>query len=189
MLSPDFLMNLARRIHEGLQSLEQEMLDRAENIEKGADFLAEEPVSPPDLLSGYAGGEGIVDGFARTISRLCSEGGATAEELASRLDCPLPYAQRLGERVLLRPSRELTVALCFALELTPEKAEELLRSAGYELRGGEVYDIVIRHCLEEGVFDLGDVSEALECFNLKGISLQKIGAELSKRYGDLPKNS
>ena len=189
MLSPDFLMNLAKRIHEGLQSLEQEMLDRVGNIEKGGDFLGEEPVSPPDLLSGYAGGEGIVDGFAQTFSRLFGEGRVTAEELASRLDCPLAYAQRLGERVLFRPSRDLVVALCFALELTPEKAEELLRSAGYDLRGGEVYDIVVRYCLEEGVFDLGDVSEALECFNLKGISLQRIEAELRKRYGELPKNS
>ena len=179
MLSPELLMELAKEIRSGIENTEQELRARAEGQGDAED------VSPSGILSGRVGGVGIVDSFAEVYARLFAERSTTEEDIAVKLGCPLEHVRRLGERVLLRPSRELVVALCLALELAPEEAEELLHAGGYELSAHEVYDIAIRFCLERDIFDLEDVNEALECFNLQGISPRKLATELERRYGPL----
>ena len=177
MLSPDFLMELAKRIQEGLELTEQRLRARAE---APADS---ELLSPIHILSGRAaeGGQ-LADAFAETFAHRLDGGRVSREELASRLGCSVDDVNALGRRVPIRPSRELVTALCLALETTPEEAEEVFHSVGHDpLTDYEVYDIAIRYCLERGVFDLEEVNEALECFNLKRFSPSGLAAELRRR--------
>ena len=177
MLSPDFLMELAKKIQAGLELTVQRLQDRAE---AGG---GEDSLSPMHILSGRAAeGGDLSDAFADAFARWLDEGRVSREDLASRLGCSIEDVNALGRRVPIRASRELVTALCLALELTPGEAEELFHSVGHDpLTDYEVYDIVIRHCLERGVFDWEDVNEALECFNLKRFSPPGLAAELRRR--------
>jgi hypothetical protein len=67
------------------------------------------------------------------------------------------------------PSKNTTIALALALELSLKEAGKLLRAAGYTLSDSETSDLVITFCFERGVFDIGDVNLALDYFGLKAL--------------------
>lgn len=177
MLSPDMLMNLAMEIRKGLELTEERLRSRAE-----APQTAEgDPFFPAGVISGHAGGRDVAADFAATVSALFDEGRVVEADLAAKLGCHQEDVEALRRRVAHRPSRELVTLLSLALELSPEKAEQLFLASGYELLDYEVYDIVIRYCLEHGVYDIDDVNEALLCFNLKSLSQRAIVVELDRR--------
>ena len=70
------------------------------------------------------------------------------------------------------PVKDQVFAFGLALELKRDEMQRLLTSAGYTLSEDEVYDIVLLHCMDRGVFGLEDVNDALKCFNLKPIVLR-----------------
>lgn len=65
------------------------------------------------------------------------------------------------------PSKETVLLLCFALELNEEELDELLASASYTLPKNNVYDLIIRFCFVEGIYNLKDVNELLDSYNCK----------------------
>ena len=56
-------------------------------------------------------------------------------------------------------SKRTAIAFAFALRLSPEEAESLLRSAGHALSEFLLEDIVYRACLEAGIYDLNKADE------------------------------
>ena len=65
------------------------------------------------------------------------------------------------------PSKETVILLGLALELDEKKFDELLASASYTLPKNNVYDLIIRFCFVEGIYDLKDVNELLDSYNCK----------------------
>lgn len=65
------------------------------------------------------------------------------------------------------PSKATVIALGIALEADLDEMEALLCEAGYALSGSETFDLIIRYCVEQRVFDLDEINEALDSFQLK----------------------
>ena len=65
------------------------------------------------------------------------------------------------------PSKETVILLGLALELNEEEFEELLNTAAYSLPKNNVYDLIIRFCFVEGIYDLNNVNELLDSYNCK----------------------
>ena len=65
------------------------------------------------------------------------------------------------------PCKKTVIALCLALELNREQADELLSSAGYSLSRADDYDLVIAFCIEKRIFDLFDINEILYHFGFE----------------------
>lgn len=65
------------------------------------------------------------------------------------------------------PSKTTVIALGIALEADLNELESLLSEAGYALSGSETFDLIIRYCVEQRVFDLDEINEALDSFQLK----------------------
>ena len=63
-----------------------------------------------------------------------------------------------------QPSRNTAIRCCFALQLTLYRAEELLKLAGYALSDRTTSDLLIRYCLENGIWDLFDVDTLMDAF-------------------------
>lgn len=63
-----------------------------------------------------------------------------------------------------KPSKPTVISLCLALNLSPDKADDLLKLAGYSLSCSETADLVVMFCIEKGIFNLMEVNEALEYF-------------------------
>ncbi len=65
------------------------------------------------------------------------------------------------------PSKETVILLGLALELNEKELDELLASAAYTLPKNNVYDLIIRFCFVEGIYDLKEVNELLDSYNCK----------------------
>ena len=65
------------------------------------------------------------------------------------------------------PSKETVILLGLALELNEEEIERLLDTAAYSLPRNNVYDLIIRFCFIEGIYDLNNVNELLDSYNCK----------------------
>ena len=65
------------------------------------------------------------------------------------------------------PSKETIILLGLALELKEQEIEDLLRSASYSLPMNNVYDLIIRFCFKEGIYNLFTINEFLEDHHCK----------------------
>ena len=60
------------------------------------------------------------------------------------------------------PSKETVILLGLALELKEDEIEDLLKSASYSLPMNNVYDLIIRFCFKEGIYNVFKINEFLE---------------------------
>jgi len=65
------------------------------------------------------------------------------------------------------PSKETVILLGLALELNETEIEELLNSASYSLPKNNVYDLIIRFCFIERIYDLKEVNNLLDSYECK----------------------
>ena len=67
------------------------------------------------------------------------------------------------------PSKETIILLGLSLEIGESEIEELLESASYSLPMNTTFDLIIRFCFKEGIYDINTVNEFLydhECKTL-----------------------
>lgn len=65
------------------------------------------------------------------------------------------------------PSKETIILLGLSLELNEDEIEELLSSASYSLPKNNHYDLIIRFCFKEHIYDLKNVNDLLDSYNCK----------------------
>ncbi len=65
------------------------------------------------------------------------------------------------------PSKETIILLGIALELNEKEIEELLDSASYSLPYNNTYDLIIRFCFKEKIYNINTINEFLYDYNLK----------------------
>ena len=72
-------------------------------------------------------------------------------KLFSAINCNKDYS----------PKKDTAVACCLALELTEEETNSLLSRAGYVLTDSKQRDKIIKYCIQEEIYDIGDVNYIL----------------------------
>jgi hypothetical protein len=68
------------------------------------------------------------------------------------------------------PSKETIILLGFALELKEYEIEELLSIASYSLPMNTKFDLIIRFCFKEGIYDINQINEFLYDHNCRLLS-------------------
>lgn len=74
---------------------------------------------------------------------------------------------KIRSDVNYHPSKDTVILLGLALELSEIEIEELLNSASYSLPKNNVYDLIIRFCFVEGIYDLFEVNNLLDSYECK----------------------
>lgn len=69
-----------------------------------------------------------------------------------------------------RPRKNTVIALAMALELDKRGTDHLLMAAGYSLSESDTFDLVIQFCLEQKIYDLDTINQALYYFRLKPLA-------------------
>jgi len=65
------------------------------------------------------------------------------------------------------PAKKTVIALCLALELPKEDANQLLFSAGYSLSPANDFDLIVAFCIEKNEFDIININETLDHFGFE----------------------
>ena len=65
------------------------------------------------------------------------------------------------------PSKDTIILLGLSLKLNEDEIEELLNSASYSLPKNNIYDLIIRFCFVEKIYNIKDVNELLAIYNCK----------------------
>lgn len=67
--------------------------------------------------------------------------------------------------------KNTVIALALALELDEKETDELLTAAGFSLSASDTFDLVIQFFLQNKIYDIDALNEALEYLHLKPLSV------------------
>lgn len=67
------------------------------------------------------------------------------------------------------PRKSTVIALCLALELDEEAADKFLAAAGYSLSYNRKFDLVVRFCIENRIYNLMEVNDLLDKIGIKTV--------------------
>jgi hypothetical protein len=90
-------------------------------------------------------------------------------------DSPTVYKRALMDRKLFskilsdpsyKPSKKIVCTLTLALHLDQKESKTFIKRAGYILTSGSIFDLTIRYCIENKIYDLYQVQILLEKENL-----------------------
>lgn len=177
MLSSEFLMELAEKVYGALSALEGTLRPVGSfGGAEGLDLDSGGEISAPHVLAGFSMESGRICSFVETLLDLMEKKGLDETALAAKIGWTSEALSGFLADPCCCPLKEAVFAFGLALHLNEDEMRRLMGSAGYALAEEEVSDIIVLHCLEKGVFDLGDVNEALKCFNLKPIVIRPFKA-------------
>ena len=69
------------------------------------------------------------------------------------------------------PSKETIILLAISLELNEDELIDLLNSASYSLPNNDVFNLIIKFCFKEGIYNLDTINEYLYQYNCKLIGV------------------
>ena len=101
--------------------------------------------------------------FNETLFTFIDRSGHKDSEIYKKVDIDRKLFSKIRCDSNYIPRRNVIIKLCLALRLDRNDFNKLLNSAGYSLSNTK-FDQVIAYCLENKIFDLGQVNDYLYTF-------------------------
>jgi len=102
-----------------------------------------------------------IETFPVLLNRLREEKGLKPQELYKKafIDRKL-YSQIMGKRHY-QPAKDTAISFGLALELPYEIFKVFLQSAGFSLNHNLEFDLVIKYCVQNNVYDIREINKLL----------------------------
>lgn len=99
--------------------------------------------------------------FSQSVLEGMNEKGLTPIQFYKKAHIDRKLFSKLKTDYCYKPNKTTAIKLCFALDLSLDDAEELLKKAGYALSKSDPFDLAIRYCFVSGITDIDIVNEIL----------------------------
>ena len=107
------------------------------------------------------------DSFQMKLLKLIDERNLKDSEVYNKVNIDRRLFSKIRSNKDYHPTKETIILLGLSLELTEEELEDLLKSASYSLPMNNEYDLIIRFCFKEKIYDLFQLNEFLEDYHCK----------------------
>ena len=105
--------------------------------------------------------------FTNVLFRFIDSKGCKDSDIYNKAQVDRRLFSKIRSDVNYHPKKETVIQLGLALELSTSELEELLGGAGYALPRNNKFDLIIRFCFEEHIYDVFKVNELLEDYDCK----------------------
>ena len=99
--------------------------------------------------------------FQEALFDMIDKTGMTDSEVYRRADIDRRHFSKIRNNRDYHPTKRTALALVIALKLNIDEATDLLRRAGYALSNSNTADIIVRYCINTGIYDLMEVNGLL----------------------------
>lgn len=101
------------------------------------------------------------DTFQTKLFKLIDERGLKDSDVYNEVDIDRRLFSKIRSNREYHPSKETIILLGLGLELNEIEIEELLESASYSLPMNTTFDLIVRFCFKEHIYDVSTVNEFL----------------------------
>ena len=108
--------------------------------------------------------------FSEVLFRFIDRIQASDADVYKRAGIDRRHFSKIRSNSKYGPRKNTVIALALSLELSKVETDKLLGSAGYSLSESDTFDLVIQFFLEKKIYNIQDVNQTLEYFNLKPLS-------------------
>lgn len=107
------------------------------------------------------------DTFQTKLFKLIDERNLKDSDVYNKVNIDRRLFSKIRSNKDYHPSKETVILLGIALELDEDCIEELLKIASYSLPMNTTYDLIIRFCFKEHIYDLNKINDFLFDHNCK----------------------
>ena len=107
------------------------------------------------------------DTFQTKLFKLIDERNLKDSDVYNKVDIDRRLFSKIRSNKDYHPSKETIILLGLSLELNEKELVDLLESASYSLPMNTTFDLIIRFCFKEGIYDINKVNEFLYDYKCK----------------------
>lgn len=166
-------MDLKEKLNEYLnkslleeESYLEEQLERSSIFKRNFSMHAKESACGSSITN-YIENNRKEDTFQTMLFKLIDERNLKDSDVYNKVNMDRRLFSKIRSNKDYHPTKETIILLGIALELTEEELEDLLKTASYSLPMNTTFDLIIRFCFKERIFNLNTINEFLFDHNCK----------------------
>ncbi|MBR3198445.1 MAG: hypothetical protein IKG27_00345 [Bacilli bacterium] len=168
-------MNLKEKLNKYLDSyLNKSEENFVGSFKKARTFFSEEKAAP--ILYDYADINDFIDinkdenTFQTKLFEHIDNKNLKDSDVYNKVNIDRRLFSKIRSDKNYHPSKETVILLGIALELTEKEIEDLLEKASYSLPKNTTYDLIIRFCFKEKIYNINQINEFLYDHNCKTLN-------------------